>query len=395
MMTFDFPIGYYDLHKTKIIDFQLNRWHSLGYARLEDMRDAAVRIKTLDDWKDEMVRQAEKALADGRLMNGTFYFRAAEFFTHTDDPDKVLLYDKFSDLFYNELFVDEPFERHEVPYEGVSLYALRLPAVGEQMGTVVMHGGFDSFIEEFYSLATYFAARGQEVILFDGPGQGQTLKRHHLPLTMEWEKPAAAVLDYFGRDDVTWLGISMGGWLCFRAAALEPRIKRVIASSIAYDYMQIPPKPVADFARWLLTHDRLMAVMTDWKMKLVPQEQWGIENLMYITQTDRALDASLVMLEFNEENQMPDRVTQDVLILTGEDDHFIPIKLHYLQMAALTNANSVTGRIFTADEQASNHCQVGNFGLALNVMEEWLVAHASNELKLTDFGQPAGTAQPV
>jgi hypothetical protein len=29
-----------------------------------------------------------------------------------------------------------------------------------------------------------------------------------------------------------------GAWLCFRAAAFEPRIKRVITSSIAYDYMK-------------------------------------------------------------------------------------------------------------------------------------------------------------
>jgi len=44
MMTFDFPVGYYILHHTKIIDFQLNRWHSLGYARLEDMRSAGRQI---------------------------------------------------------------------------------------------------------------------------------------------------------------------------------------------------------------------------------------------------------------------------------------------------------------------------------------------------------------
>jgi pimeloyl-ACP methyl ester carboxylesterase len=52
------------------------------------------------------------------------------------------------------------------------------------------------------------------------------------------------VLDYFHLDDVTLLGISMGGWLCFRAAAYEPRIRRVIALSIAFDYMQIPSLPI-------------------------------------------------------------------------------------------------------------------------------------------------------
>src|SRR5690606_11734800 len=123
---------------------------------------------------------------------------------------------------------------------------------------------------------------------------------------------------------------------------------------------------------WLMKHRGLMNRMSEWKMKARPQERWGIENLMTITQTSTPLDGSLRMLEFNAENQHPERVTQDVLILTGAEDHFIPLKMHHLQVAALTNARSVTGRIFTRAEQAQNHCQVGNFGLALDVMAGWM-----------------------
>lgn len=373
MKTFTFPVGYHKLHETKIIDFQLNRWYSLGYVRLADMREAAANIRGLDEWKDEMVRQAERALAEGRLMNGTFYYRAAEFFTHPTDPDKVALYDRFIDLFYNHLFVDEPFERYQIPYGAAYLPALRVPAQGElRRGPLVMHGGFDSFIEEFYSLATFFAARGYDVFMFDGPGQGGALKHQGMAIDYAWEKPARAVLDFFALDDVSWLGISMGGWLCFRAAAYEPRIKRVIASSIAYDYMKIPPPLIEKFARWLLQYPGLMNWMSEIKMKRMPQEKWGIDNLMYITKTETPYEASLALLQFNAENQQPERVTQDVLILTGAEDHFIPLKMHDLQVAALTQARSVTGRIFTREEDAQNHCQVGNMGLALETMAAWL-----------------------
>lgn len=373
MSSFVFPVGYHRLHKTKIIDYQLNRWYALGYTRLEDMRTAAARIQSLDDWKDVMVALAEQALAEGRLMNGTFTYRAAEFFTHPTDPDKRRLYARFSDLFYNELFAGDAFERHQVPYGDAFLPALRLPAAGPlPRGTVVIHGGFDSFIEELYSIACTFAERGYAVVLFDGPGQGGALKNAGLPITYRWEEPATAVLDYFQLDDVTWLGISMGGWLCFRAAAFEPRIQRVIALSIAYDYMEIPPKPVADFARWLMRHERLMNTMSAWKMKLMPQERWGIDNLMYITHTATPLEASRALLEFNAQNLCSERVTQDVLILSGAEDHFIPLKLHQLQVAALTQARSVMERIFTEADQAQNHCQVGNIGLALDVMTDWL-----------------------
>ena len=374
MQTFKFPVGYHKIHPTKIIDFQLNRWYSFGYIPLNDMRQAGKNIKGLPDWKAEFIRQAEKALAEDRLMNATFHYRAAEFFTHPSDPDKLALYDKFLELYYNELFVNEPIERHYVPYgKNKVLPAMRVPSQTEvPLGTIVIHGGFDSFIEEFYSMSTVFARAGYEVILFDGPGQGGALKHQGLPMDIEWEKPVSAVLDYFNRDDVTLLGISMGGWLCFRAAAFEPRIKRVIALSIAFDYMQIPPKPVADFARWLFKHRKLFDFLTDIKMRANAQEKWGIENMQYMWKSDSIMEASLELLNFNEENQHPDLVTQDVIILTGSEDHFIPTKMHHLQVAALRNVNSMTERIFMPETQAHNHCQIGNFGLALDTMLNWL-----------------------
>lgn len=386
MNSFTFPVGYHQLHKIKIIDYQLNRWYALGYARLADIRQAATRIHTLVDWKGVMVELAEEALAEGRLLNGTFYYRAAEFFTHPTDPDKQALYIKFIDLFYNKLFVNERLERHQIPYRQVYLPALKVPAQGPWRGNLVIHGGFDSFIEEFYALACYFAELGYDVFLFDGPGQGGALKRYALPMDYAWEKPAKAVLDYFGLDDVTWLGISMGGWLCFRAAAYEPRIKRVIALSIAYDYMKIPPKPVELFARWLFHYPKLMNTLSEWKMKRMPQEKWGIDNLMYMTKTATVLEAAQALLAFNADNLQSAQVTQDVLILTGARDHFIPLKMHYLQMAALTQARSVTERIFTHADQAENHCQVGNIGLAVATMQQWMAEKAP---------APAATAQPV
>jgi len=39
---------------------------------------------------------------------------------------------------------------------------------------------------------------------------------------------------------------------------------------------------------------------------------------------------------------------------------------------ALTRAKSVTGRIFTRNEKAENHCQIGNIGLALKEIVDWI-----------------------
>ncbi|NIV95507.1 hypothetical protein GWN42_22630 [candidate division KSB1 bacterium] len=66
------------------------------------------------------------------------------------------------------------------------------------------------------------------MIAFEGPGQGTARKKHGFVLDYRWEKPTKVILDHFKLNEVTLLGISMGGWFCFRAAAFEPRIKRVI-----------------------------------------------------------------------------------------------------------------------------------------------------------------------
>ncbi len=162
--------------------------------------------------------------------------------------------------------------------------------------------------------------------MFEGPEQGAALKKYNLPFTYKWEKPAKAVLDYFELNDVTWIGISMGGWLCFRAASFEPRIKRVIALSVAFDYMQIPNTAVQLIARFFLKFPSLLNYSAEMKMKMNYQNKWGINNLMYITKTNKPIDGSNYMLKFNEKNLQSELVKQDVLILSGAEDHFIPIR---------------------------------------------------------------------
>ena len=117
---FTFPVGYHKFHKDQLFNFQLNRWHSLGYTRFEDMEEAGGRIDTFEDWKAEMVRLAERAVSEGRLINAAFYYRAAEFYTFQDDPDKEIFYDAFIDLFY-KVFGQDGIERFEVPLQRVSL----------------------------------------------------------------------------------------------------------------------------------------------------------------------------------------------------------------------------------------------------------------------------------
>ena len=370
---FIFPVGYYKFHKKQVFNFQLNRWYSIGFARLEDMEEVGKKINDFSDWKNEMIKLAEKAVSEKRLLNAAIYYRSAEFYIIKEDAEKEKLYKNFSELFY-EAMKDEDFEKFKVPYHDSFLPALKVPAKGEIKGTIVMHGGFDSFIEEWYFMMKYLAHAGYEIIAFEGPGQGAALKTYGIPLDIEWEKPTKAVLDYFNLDDVTLWGLSMGGWYCLRAAAFESRIIRVIAAGHSIDYMKSLPRILYDlhmlFFKKFRNFTNKMGIKQLEKGKGL--EAWMMGNLMYITKKKTPIEAYDIFLALNDKNIHSELVKQDVLVITGRNDHFVPFKMHNLQLKALTHAKSVTDVVFTKESHAHNHCQIGNIGLALDTMIGWL-----------------------
>jgi len=367
-----FPVGYNKFHTNRLFNFTLNRWHSMGYARYEDMLSAGKNIKYYDGWKTEMIRIADIAFDENRLANAAIYYRSAEFFTMPQDSDKEILYDKYREIFY-KAFEEDKIQRFKIPYGGAFLPSIKVSSVKEKKGTILLHGGMDSFLEEWYLMMKYLANHGYDVIGFEGPGQGSALIKEGLGLDIDWEKPTSTILDYFNLDDVTLIGLSVGGWLCLRAAAFEPRIKRVIASGHAIHYMEIPPAPIAWMFRFFMKFESLFNKSAYWKMERIFRMKWEISQTMHITKSETPFEAANKMaFALSRENMRPEKIKQDVLFFSGKDDHFIPIRLHKIQVAALLNAKSVTDKIFTKEEHAQNHCQIGNIKLALDTMLKWI-----------------------
>ncbi|MCB9107367.1 MAG: alpha/beta fold hydrolase [Anaerolineales bacterium] len=367
------PVGYFNFHKDAFINYQLNRWYSLGYTRKTDIEHVGSRTKTFADYVAAFTQLAEESVAQNRLKNAAFYYRAAEFLVEPYDKNKLPLYDQFRDCFYRA-FAEDPIERHEVVYAGSYLPAMRLPAnptSDRKKGTILACGGFDSFIEEFYCMWAYFAAAGYDVIAFEGPGQGAALRKYGLPFDHDWEKPTGAVLDHFGVLDATLIGVSMGGYWAIRAAAFEKRIKRVISFPPVYDWMELAGGFNRGLVYELIKWRSLMNFLVRLKMSS-GRLKHTINHALFITQKQEPIDAVHWMLGMNKDHLHSDLVDQDVLLLCGENDAFQPPKLLYKQQQALTHAQSITTRIFTKAEHADQHCQIGNIGLALDVMLEWL-----------------------
>lgn len=365
------PVGFHEFHKNRFFNLQLNRWYSLGYTRLEDIQKAATGISNFEDYRKTFISLAEEAVAENRLKNAAFYYRAAEFLTSPSHPDKIPLYDKFIDIFY-EAFKKDNIERHKVPYENGFLPAMRLAPSGNTVkGTVIIHGGFDSLIEEFYCFWAFFADAGYEVVAFEGPGQGGALRKYGLTFDHDWEKPVKTVLDCFNLPDVTVLGLSMGGYWCLRAAAFEKRIKRVIAFPPLYDWMESTNTINKALVKMMMKWEWLMNKSIRLKLK-APLMQHVVNQTLFITGKEDPMDVVRWELAMNKHHIHSELVDQDVLLLAGEKDAFQPVKLYHKQIKALTSARSITGRIFTVVEQAEHHCGIGNIGLSREVMWQWL-----------------------
>src|SRR4029079_9419002 len=112
-------------------------------------------------------------------------------------------------------------------------------APGAETGsTIVVCGGFDSYIEEFLPMLSTMVDAGHRVIAFEGPGQGSALEDRGLTMIPEWERPVSAVLDHYRLTEVTAIGESLAGGLVIRAAAYEPRITRVVSMDILDDFLE-------------------------------------------------------------------------------------------------------------------------------------------------------------
>lgn len=365
------PVGFEALHRNRFLNYQLNRAYALGFAERNELRAAARALRSFDDCPGVFTTLSARAEAEGRLRHATSYLRLAELFTPKHAGAGVPIYRRYRALF-DRAFAGAGAVRHEVPYAGAALPAYRVRAVGTARGTVLLHGGFDSLIEEFYAIWERIAASGFDVIAFEGPGQGGARALGGLTFDHDWEKPTGAILDHFALDRAAIVGISMGGYWAVRAASREPRIERVVSWPPVYDWLYQLPAPVRALARRMFRFRRFMNWNIALRARLVPVLRHAVNQALYLVDRDEPMAVADWFLGMNAEHLGSERVTQDVLLCCGARDRFQPPVLTRRQAAALTAARSVQVRMFTAAEHAESHCQMGNLDLACRVVTTWL-----------------------
>ena len=368
-------VGWYDLHPDVSLNFQLNRWAATGGPEwLADVRPQLGSLRDYDSWRNTFIGLGEAAFVKGRILHAALHFRSAEFFMLASDPRKEPLRKRLIALFREAAGV-WPSARRDVSFDGLRLPAWAFSAP-EARGTLVLFGGFDSYVEEFFPILASLLDKGWNVVAFEGPGQGAVLEEQGAPLIRDWHRPVAAVLDAFNLQDVTLVGISLGGCLAIRAAAFEPRVRRVVAFDVLSDFfecmMAVHPGPASSIVRGLLATggDGLIDLTLPRLLRQSPVLEWGIAQACHVFGCEMPAAAFRAAQTFHTRD-VSERLRQDVLLLAGARDHYVPLSQLWDQMRLLSNARSITTRVFTAQEQAQAHCQVGNLPLAIDTISDW------------------------
>jgi dienelactone hydrolase len=321
-------------------------------------------------------------------MRASNYFRTAEFLLPPDDPKRPATFEQSTSTFYAGLSaLAVPHEVIAVPYGDASLKAVYYPAgdAAPQRPLIVFFGGYDSTLEELYFVLVAAARqRGYPVLTFEGPGQGSALREQGLTFTHEWEKPTTAVLDAFlGRHPrpsrIVLVGMSMGGFLAPRAAAFDPRFDGVVAYDVMYDVGETARRYVPPLAIWLHDHglDFVLSAVVRLKSALNPDFRWAYANGQWVMGTQGPIE-TLRAFDPYVLTDVAGRITGDVLILAGADDHFVPLSQVTAFEQALSAARSVTTRVYDRASGGAEHCQLGAHSLWHQDFFDWVAEKFAN-----------------
>lgn len=377
---------------------------SWGGSDIGECLSTASRIREGDfeSWYAEWLKTAERIqkFADGRMEAGhrvsaresflraAGYYSVAEFYLHGDpeDPRIGVLSKRSRDCFLQAVQLsDLAVEAVEIPYEGTVLPGYFYPArSGAVPGpTLLLQTGFDGTIEELHGAAVAASMRGIHCLTFEGPGQGRVIREQGLPFRPDWEVVVSAVMDYvLARTDVdsnrvALMGLSFGGYLAPRAAAFEHRLAACIADGGVFNYLEsmVPPAMTARELLDVIRDDpegfdrgAREAAAADTTLK------WGLDNGLFTFKASSPSDYFLKCSEYTLEN-VADRISCPTLVVESENEAFFRGQAMRLFEALKCPKDFM---MFTEEEGAGEHCQVGAGIYAGARIFDWLAKTLGN-----------------
>jgi dienelactone hydrolase len=250
-----------------------------------------------------------------------------------------------------------------LPYEGKEISALWYPADGLQPGqrapVLVQLNGLDSTKEmkHLVGLPKWMAQRGVSSLVVDQPGTGEALRLHGLTARFDAEHWAGRVVDYLeSRDDVDprrigCEGVSLGGYYCPRAVAMEPRFAAGVCWGANHDWRDVQKRRLEREGDFPVPH-YWAHVCWVWGAK-------DIDDFMRIAE-DVHLDGVV------------EKIRVPFLVTHGERDSQIPLKWAHRTYEQLVNSPQRELKVFTDREGGVQHASFDNSINAGHYIADWM-----------------------
>ncbi|MES2886662.1 MAG: prolyl oligopeptidase family serine peptidase [Pseudomonadota bacterium] len=336
--------------------------------------DAAGTQAFRETWVNMAERLCELAAEDeaqGRLLSaGEKYRRAASYLITAERlqahnaPGRLSLYQRSLALFLQgSRLMGDPVQRVEIPYEGKHLSALYRPAEGLQPGEraplLVQLNGLDSTKEmkHLVGLSSWLAKRGVSSLMVDQPGTGEALRLQGLTARFDAEHWASRVVDWLEQHPavdpkrIGCEGVSLGGYYCPRAVAMEPRFACGVAWGANHDWRDVQKRRLEKEGDFPVPH-YWAHVCWVWGAK-------DVDDFMRIAE-DVHLDGVV------------EKIKVPFLVTHGERDSQIPLKWAHRTYEQLVNSPKRELKIFTDREGGVQHASFDNSINAGHYIADWV-----------------------
>jgi predicted alpha/beta-fold hydrolase len=372
---------------------------TLGYttSQAADIGECFATARSIKDgdiysWKKEWLATAHRIYTlaaqfenRGNLLSAKeAYFRASNYFrtagfylnAEKDRDDSISIWQKSVDSFQKGMAFDRSISSVQIPYEKTTLPGYLIKSEIKNAPLLIIQTGFDGTKEELYFEAGKAAyERGYNVLLFEGPGQGEAIKKQNLAFRYDWEKVITPVVDYamsldfIDKKKVALLGISLGGYLAARAAAFEHRLAACILNGGIFDfsenlYNSMPPQVI----ELLQENPAQFNPIIEGEMARNVNVYWFFQNGMWTLQAATPADVMRTITQYTLKGVVQ-KIKCPTLVIDSEDDRFLkgqPQKVYDQLNSPKTLLK------FSPETTAQAHCQMGANAISNESIYSWL-----------------------